>query len=73
MLRDKFESVIYAPKVNAPTLIIAAEHDEVVPQASTERLLARFRHGVATVTILPGTSHNTVSASPAYIPLVAGR
>ncbi len=38
LLLDKFESWRYAPKVSAPTLIIAAEHDELIPRASTELL-----------------------------------
>ena len=45
LLRDKFESWKYAPAVTAPTLLIAAEHDEVIPRASTELLLTRFKTG----------------------------
>ncbi|SFU52896.1 alpha/beta hydrolase [Pseudoduganella namucuonensis] len=70
LLRDKFESWRYAPRVAAPTLILAAEHDEVIPRASTESLLASFPSPVATLRIVPGTGHNTISLSPEYVRLL---
>jgi len=72
LLLDKFESWKYAPQITAPTLVIAAEHDEVIPRASTDSLLTRFGAGVATLRVLAGTSHNTISESPAYLPLLKG-
>ncbi|MDP2816677.1 MAG: alpha/beta hydrolase [Polaromonas sp.] len=70
LLTDKFESWKYAPLVTAPTLLIAAEHDEVIPRWSTEQLYARFKNSSATLEVLPGTSHNTLSASPSYLGLL---
>ncbi len=70
MLFDRFQSSKYAPLVNAPTRIIAAEHDQVVPRDSTERLLSRFKPGVASFTVLPGTDHNTISDHPDYLRLL---
>ncbi|MCU1235149.1 MAG: hypothetical protein JWP63_3116 [Candidatus Solibacter sp.] len=72
LLCDKFESWKFAPRVTASTLIIAAEHDEVVPRASTELLHSRFQRGVASYAVLPGTGHNTISSSPEYMPLLRG-
>jgi len=66
ILRDKFESWRYAPRIAVPTLLIAAENDETIPRSSTERLYTHFAKGVATLRILPGTSHNTISASPQF-------
>ncbi|HVY06271.1 MAG TPA: alpha/beta fold hydrolase [Burkholderiales bacterium] len=71
LLRDKFESWKFAPEITVPTLILAAAHDEVIPGASTEALLARFRPGLATCHVLPGTGHNDISASPEYLGLLA--
>jgi pimeloyl-ACP methyl ester carboxylesterase len=67
LLRDKFESWRYAARIAVPTRLIAAEHDEVIPRASTERLYAHFAKGVAALQVIPGTGHNTISASPQYI------
>ncbi len=72
LLRDRFESRRYAAQVSAPTLLIGAEHDEVVPLRSAELLATRFRPGVATLTVLPGTGHNTVSDHPRYLALLKG-
>ena len=60
LLRDRYESWRYAPKVTCPTLVIAASHDEIVPRADTERLIAAFPPGVATLRIVAGTDHNSV-------------
>lgn len=72
LLRDKFESWKYAEAVTAPTLIVMAEHDEIIPRASTEALYARFRPGVASLEVIAGTGHNTISESAEYIPALAG-
>ncbi|HKX42611.1 MAG TPA: hypothetical protein VJO99_15755 [Burkholderiaceae bacterium] len=71
LLLDTFESSRYAPQVTAATLLIAAEHDEVIPRASTEALLGRFKPGVAALRVVAQTGHNTISASPDYIALLA--
>jgi pimeloyl-ACP methyl ester carboxylesterase len=72
LLLDKFESWRFAPRVSAPTQIIAADHDEVVPRASTELLRSRFKSGLVSYAVLAGTGHNTISSSPEYMPLLKG-
>ena len=72
LLRDRFESSKYAAQVTVPTLLVAAESDEVIPRARTEALFRSFRPGVATLKVLAGTSHNTISGSPDYLPLLKG-
>jgi pimeloyl-ACP methyl ester carboxylesterase len=61
LLRDTYESWRYAPQVTCPTLIVAASHDELVPMRDTETLSAAFQPGVATVRVIEGTDHNSVS------------
>ena len=70
LLRDKFESGKYAAKITAPTLLIAAENDEVIPRSSTDALQARFAAGVASLHVVPATDHNTISSSPEYTALL---
>jgi pimeloyl-ACP methyl ester carboxylesterase len=70
LLLDKYESGKYAPKVKAPTLIIAAEHDEIVPRASSELLVSRFKGGLASFKVVASASHNTISESPDYLRLL---
>jgi uncharacterized protein len=73
LLTDKYESGRYAPLVRAPTTLVAAERDEVIPRWSTDRLHARFSQGVAKFVVLPGTGHNTISGHPLYLPLLQGK
>jgi uncharacterized protein len=72
LLLDKFESWKFAPQVSAPTLILAADHDEIIPRASTELLRSRFNGGRVSFAVLPNTGHNTISSSPDYMPLLTG-
>lgn len=67
LLRDKFESWRYAPQVTAPTRIIVAGDDEIIPRSSTDRLRTRFKDGVeSSYIVLPGAGHNTIQDSPNY-------
>jgi pimeloyl-ACP methyl ester carboxylesterase len=67
LLRDKFESWRYAPRIAVPTRLIAAEQDEVIPRSSTERLYAHFAKSVASLQVIPGVGHNTISGSLQYL------
>ena len=71
LLRDKFESGRFAPHIRVPTLLIAAEHDEIVPRWSTELLQRRFAPGVATMKVVHGAGHNTISNNPEYAAALA--
>lgn len=68
LLLDKFESWRYASKVIAPTQLIAAQNDEVIPCESTESLYRYFAQSLATLTVIRGVGHNSISESPEYIP-----
>jgi pimeloyl-ACP methyl ester carboxylesterase len=66
LLQDKYESWRYAPQVKAPVTIIAAEHDEIIPRASTDLLRTRFRPDAVTFAVIPRTDHNSISESKEY-------
>ncbi|MBC7455626.1 MAG: alpha/beta fold hydrolase [Massilia sp.] len=68
LMKDKFDSWRYVPKVGVPVTVIMAEHDEIIPRANSERLLARFAPGQARAIVIPGAGHNDLSAHPAYVP-----
>jgi uncharacterized protein len=72
LMLDKFESWRYAPKITSPTQLIAAQNDEVIPYASTKSLYDRFRPFVASMTLIPGVGHNSISESPEYISAMGG-
>ncbi|WP_419710973.1 alpha/beta hydrolase [Pseudomonas sp. NFX224] len=66
LLKDTFESWRYASHITVPTQLIAAEHDEVIPGSSTQRLYSHFAKGVATMQVIKGAGHNSISDSPEY-------
>ena len=72
LLLDKFESCRYAPQVSAATVLVIAEHDEIIPRKSAERLYSCFAGGIAEVRLIPGMDHNSISQSPAYLPALTG-
>lgn len=73
ILQDRFESWRHAPLVTAPTLIVAAANDEIIPRESTMSLLHAFAPGVARIVVLTGVGHNSISSSPDYMSAVTGR
>ncbi len=66
LLTERYESTRYAPLVRAPTTLIAAERDEIIPRSNTDRLHAAFSQRVAKFIVLPNTSHNTISGHSLY-------
>lgn len=73
LLLDRYDSWKYAPHVTAPTKIIVASEDEVVPRTSTERLRARFKEGLVSYVVVHGAGHNTISENPNYLQLLSQR
>jgi pimeloyl-ACP methyl ester carboxylesterase len=72
LLLDKYESWRYAPQIAIPTLILAAEQDNVIPRANTEKLYSHFKNGLALFKVLANTNHGTISQSSQYLPLLTG-
>lgn len=71
LLKDKFMSSARADHVHSPTLILLAEHDEVIPRASSEALIASFRRLQPVVEVLQGTTHNSACADEACLKRLA--
>ena len=67
LLKDRFESGKYAAHIRVPTLLLAASDDEVIPRASTERLLGSFPKGVALLKVVPDSGHNSISGRGEYL------
>lgn len=70
LLLDKYESWRYAPAVRAPTLILEAERDEIIPSRSTRSLAARFSRGIVTLKVLSEAHHNTIADHPQFVQML---
>lgn len=72
LLSDTFESWRHAPAVTVPTLVLLAEHDQLIPHASTERLLAHFKPGIARRVVIAQSDHNSILDRVDYQQLLRG-
>jgi uncharacterized protein len=70
LLIDRYESWRYAPQITAPTHIIAAANDEIIPAASSQRLLEAFPEGTAELTTIRSSNHNSISLRPDFWPAI---
>jgi len=59
MLRHRFESIKHAPSLKAPTYVLRAASDDVVPHANTDLLVAKLGHLVAD-DIVPESDHMNI-------------
>lgn len=66
LIRDRFDSAAVAPRITAPTALIAAEHDTLIRPERTARLATFFKAGVARPVMVPGADHNDIGARPEY-------
>ena len=66
LAQDRYESGEFARRIRMPTTIIMAENDEVIPRASTEKLLSRFDAGVARMNVIAGVGHNDLGWDESY-------
>ena len=65
LLKDTYDAVGLAGRVRAPALVLVAEHDEIIPRQSSERL-ADALGGQRVIRFIEGTGHNTIGTSPDY-------
>ena len=67
LLRDRYDSLRRIGEVHAPTLVVVAEHDEVVYRARSDALLAAIAPPLRHTIIVAGATHNDVSLYPQYL------
>jgi len=66
LLKDKYESTRYAVRITAPTLLLIAGQDEIIPVKHSLELFGYFQPGIAKKNILPAAGHNDISTFPEY-------
>jgi uncharacterized protein len=71
LLKDRFDSVQRAPMIDLPTLIILAEHDQVIPAWSTQRLAQAIPEPWRKQATVLGADHNSIGARQEYVQLLA--
>ncbi|WP_312511464.1 alpha/beta hydrolase [Massilia sp.] len=71
MLRHRFESIKHAPALKAPTYVLRAASDDVVPHANTDLLVAKLGRLVADDTV-PDSDHMNIPYLDATQDMIAG-
>ena len=66
MLHDRYESVDYAPLIEAPTLIVIAEHDDVIPMTHSTKLAEGFAANLVERLIIENAIHNDLGMYRKY-------
>lgn len=70
LLLDKFDSASRIAGVRAPTLVVVAEHDEVIPRARTDALVAKLPAAQVRVEIVRGATHNALDYEALLAPFL---
>lgn len=71
MLRHRFESIKYAPSLKAPTYVLRALEDDVVPHSHTDQLVQKLSTLAGDETV-PGSDHMNIPYLEATQSLIAG-
>lgn len=66
LLKDHYDSLSRVDDIQARILVIAAEHDEVIPMIHTQRLIDAIGKDRVVLKIINGSGHNDVSGSAEY-------
>lgn len=70
LLKDKYPSIDRVSDIQIPTLVLLAEHDEVVPRQSSEQLISAFDQKHVTVKVIANSTHNSIAAYSEYAQLI---
>jgi len=66
LLRDRFDSVSLGTLIDVPTLVVAAEHDEIIPIAHARALADSIRRDLLEFIVVEGAGHNTIGEFADY-------
>lgn len=66
LLLDKFNSIARIPHISAPTLILTASDDRVIPLSSSQRLAKAFPPSQLTSFSIKGAAHNNITSFEDY-------
>lgn len=59
LLRHRFESVKHAPALTAPTYVLRAERDDIIPHSHTDQLVSKLAQ-LCGDDVIPGSDHLTI-------------
>lgn len=66
LIKDRYASIERVQSINARTLIVAAEYDNIIPRARTDALINAFDSAQLKSVLIRGAGHNDISQYPQY-------
>ena len=69
-LKDRYDSVSRAESVTSETLVIIAEHDEIILRENSDRLVSAFKSTDVSIEIIRDATHNSIGGTPYYSKLL---
>ena len=66
LLKDKYDSIGRVKEIQAKTIVLMAENDEVIPKKHSLRLISEFPTEHITVKTISDTGHNDISNKMEY-------
>lgn len=66
ILKDRYDSLSRASHIKSKVLIVAAEHDQVIPMSHTQRLMNAFQSDQVVFKVIKNAGHNNLSNSIVY-------
>ncbi|NKB37950.1 MAG: alpha/beta hydrolase [Gammaproteobacteria bacterium] len=67
LLKDHYDSLSRVKNIQSKVLVIAAEHDQVIPMKHTQRLIDEFGSGQTRLKIIRNSGHNSLSINDDYL------
>jgi len=66
LIKDRYDSRRLAPGLTNQTLMLLAEQDQVIPRASSEKLMEAFQPALITRVVIGGANHNSIGMMASY-------
>ncbi len=66
LLRDRFDSIKLTSLIDIPTLVIAAEYDEIIPIRHAQALAETIRRDLLEYVVVSGAGHNSLGDFAEY-------
>jgi pimeloyl-ACP methyl ester carboxylesterase len=70
LMKEQYDSLGRVSKIDAQTLIVAADQDRIVPEVHTRTLADAFPENQVKVEVITSTDHNSISLAPGYYSLL---
>jgi uncharacterized protein len=70
LIKDDYDSVKRLPAVRVPVLVITAEHDESIPRAHSDSLIAAVPDALRHSVVIRGGTHNDLGDSQQYLAII---